>query len=966
MNNYKTLFEQQSYEDALASYQNILRTGAPAWDYVILTASNEAQAKGYRAQIEARLDAGQLPKQAHYAVLPDRDGKRVGSGGATLGAILYVKEAEEKKGSADPFDRKILVIHSGGDSKRVPQYSACGKLFSPVPRTLPDGRRSTLFDEFMIGMSTVAPRIGAGMLVCSGDVLLLFNALQIDFYSRGAAALSIKENVETGKNHGVFLKDESGNVGAFLHKQTAETLKASGAVDQNDNVDIDTGAVILDRNILSDLCALVAQEPDKYINERVRLSFYGDFLYPLATNSTLEQFYLEKPEGDFTDELKACRTELWRVLSPYNMKLIRLSPASFIHFGTTRELLSLMTEEMDSYRFLGWSGNIGSNNGETDYAVSNSYISRRAIVGVGSYIEDCYIHKNSTVGRGCVLSGVTLTGETVPDGTVLHGLKTEDGRFVVRMYGVNDNPKENLLFGKDIGEPLWTARLYPVCDTIEEAVEATLVTIGGEKYNGELTSLCESFNLADVMAILPWQTKLQNKVKAESILQAIDDSIPVDSLKIDVNSHIETHLVREAGRMDPCDLEQFGRRLRIYWYLFKLTGNRAYSDACFNTVSSAVLKAAVDGTSYRGDARIARDEVVTRLPVRINWGGGWSDTPPYCMEHGGTVLNAAVSLNGTLPIEVTLRRLDEPKIILTSTDIGAYREFEGELSELQSCRDPHDAFALHKAALIACGLVPLSDGGMTVEDICKNLGGGIYFNTRVINIPKGSGLGTSSILAGACVKALYELTDTEISDSDMYNRVLCMEQLMSTGGGWQDQVGGLAPGVKMVTSLKGLKQEITCTPLSLSPETVNELNERLALVYTGQRRLARNLLREVVGKYIGNDPTSVEVHYDIQRLAVLMRFELEKGNVDGFAELLNEHWTLSQKLDAGCSNTCIDQIMYSISDMTDGRMICGAGGGGFLQVILKKGVSRQELEARLRMVFQDSGVSVYECELIGV
>ncbi|MBQ3053605.1 MAG: bifunctional fucokinase/L-fucose-1-P-guanylyltransferase [Clostridia bacterium] len=962
--NYKSLFEQQSYEDTLLNYQNVLNNNTHIWDYVILTASNEAQAKGYLEQINVRVKSGQIPVNTHYAVLPDPEGKRVGSGGATLNAILYVNNREIKLGNPTPFNKRILLINSGGDSKRVPQYSACGKLFSPVPRTLPDGRRSTLFDEFMIGMSTVAPRISSGMLICSGDVLLLFNALQIDFYSKGAAVLSIKENVETGKNHGVFLKDENDNVGSFLHKQTTDILKSLGAVDDSGNVDIDTGAVILDCNILSDLCGLVINEPEKYINENARLSFYADFLYPLASNSTLEQFYKEIPEGDFTPELKECRTELWNVLSKYNMKLIRLSPASFIHFGTTSELLKLMTKDMEDYRFLGWKGNIGSNNNEISYAVSNSYISRKAIVGEGSYIEDCYIHNGSVIGKNCVLSGITLNGQTIPDNTVMHGLKLEKGRFVARMYGVNDNPKENKLFGNDIKDALWISKIYPVCDTMEEAVKKTLAVMSGEVYSGELTSLCESFNNADVTAILPWQEKLSDKVKAESILQGIDDGIAVESLKEDVNERIEEHLIYEADKINTNDISSFSRKIRIYWYLHKLTGKNEYADKCFQTISTVILQSAIEGAVYRENAKIQENEVITRLPVRVNWGGGWSDTPPYCMEHGGTVLNAAVSLNGDLPIEVTIKKLDENKIILTSTDIGAYKEFTGDITDLQYCRDPHDAFALHKAALIACGLVPLDLQNMTVEDICKNLGGGIYFNTRVINIPKGSGLGTSSILAGACVKALYRLTHTEISDEDMYNRVLCMEQLMSTGGGWQDQVGGLAPGVKMVTSRSGLKQEIQCLSLNISSETMDELNERFALIYTGQRRLARNLLREVVGKYIGNNETSVTVHYDIQRLAVLMRFELEKGNIDGFAKLLNEHWELSKKLDMGCTNTCIDQILYSISDLTEGHMICGAGGGGFLQIVLKKGISKELLRNRLREVFQDSGVAVYDCKII--
>ena len=293
---HKTLFLQQSYEDCTRQYMEVLNTQKmPLWDYVILTASNESQAQSYRMQIQYRLEHGMLPKSIHYAVLPDPDGKRVGSGGATLNVLRYIYE---DAGSFD--DKRILVIHSGGDSKRVPQYSACGKLFSPVPRLLPNGRRSTLFDEFMISMCGVAARIRTGMLVCSGDVLLLFNPLQIDFYGSGAAALSIKEPAEIGKNHGVYRVDKNGNVGGFLHKKTVEQLHGLGATDVHGNVDIDTGAVIMDTELLKSLYQLVdtPENFDAYVNEKTRLSFYADFLYPLASESTLEQYYKETPEGD--------------------------------------------------------------------------------------------------------------------------------------------------------------------------------------------------------------------------------------------------------------------------------------------------------------------------------------------------------------------------------------------------------------------------------------------------------------------------------------------------------------------------------------------------------------------------------------------------------------------------------------------------------------------------------------------
>jgi fucokinase len=102
----------------------------------------------------------------------------------------------------------------------------------------------------------------------------------------------------------------------------------------------------------------------------------------------------------------------------------------------------------------------------------------------------------------------------------------------------------------------------------------------------------------------------------------------------------------------------------------------------------------------------------------------------------------------------------------------------------------------------------------------------------------------------------------------------------------------------------------------------------------------------------------------MKRVAALMKFELEQGNVDAFAELLNRHWELSVQLDAGSTNTCIEQIFLSIEDLIDGRFIAGAGGGGFLQVILKKGITKDMLHERLHSIFQDSGVDVWECQLI--
>ena len=129
------LFLQQSYQDCWEAYtKSMTSEHAVRWDYVILTASNEEQAESYRMQLDLRLREKDLPAQTKYVVLSDPEGRRVGSGGATLNVLRYLAE---DMGGADCFaGKRILVIHSGGDSKRVPQYSACGKIFSPVPREL--------------------------------------------------------------------------------------------------------------------------------------------------------------------------------------------------------------------------------------------------------------------------------------------------------------------------------------------------------------------------------------------------------------------------------------------------------------------------------------------------------------------------------------------------------------------------------------------------------------------------------------------------------------------------------------------------------------------------------------------------------------------------------------------------------------------------------------------------------------
>ena len=382
---------------------------------------------------------------------------------------------------------------------------------------------------------------------------------------------------------------------------------------------------------------------------------------------------------------------------------------------------------------------------------------------------------------------------------------------------------------------------------------------------------------------------------------------------------------------------------------------------CFSAIQSEVLDSTIRNLVYNENARIIKERHTVKLPLRVNWGGGWSDTPPYCNENGDTVLNMAILLNGEKPVEVTLERTDERKVVFDSRDMDVHGEFT-EIEGLQQTGDPFDPFALQKACLLACGIIPKE--GHSLEEVLGRLGGGFVMHSEVTDVPKGSGLGTSSILSAACVKAVFEFMGIPYTEEDLYSHVLAMEQIMSTGGGWQDQVGGLTPGLKYITSMSGIDQKLKVSHVEIPDRVKKELEERFCLIYTGQRRLARNLLRDVIGRYVGNEPESLFALEEIRKVAALMRFELEQGNVDGFAKLLDYHWELSKKVDAGSSNTLIEQIFGSMEEFIDGRLVCRAGGEGFLQVILKKGVTKNQVAERLHGVFMDSTVDVAACSLV--
>lgn len=975
----KSFFRSDCYERAERTYLRAVNGDEDTvWDYVAVTASSELQARRFEEEIRYRLERGLIPAKTKYLAVADPDGMRVGSGGACLNVLREIAKCEEQRGAEtnELFEGlRILCIHSGGDSKRIPQYSVCGKLFAPIPRRLPDGLSATLFDEIMLTVSVFPEKMKEGMLTWSGDVLLMPGHSDYWGFECGAAAVSVRTAASVGCNHGVYLSDGKGFVRRFLHKQSAEVLKNSGAVGHDGCVDIDTGAVLFDSEILRKLYSLVDTD-EKFraaVNDRVRLSFYADFSYPLSKSATLADYLIEKPEGELTAELEKYRREIWNLLSKTDMRIIVLADSLFLHFGTTAELRLLMTDVLPECGIRNRERYINSNLLFTDYpkqnvTVNGGIIDKEASVGNGIYIEDSRIGK-AVLGDGCVISSSVIPdGVTVPCDTVVSTVKTDAG-YVARIYGVSDDPKAAFHFGRPIDGPLWSAPLFPVRGTPEEAVAATVDRFfgSGKADDGAiLMSIEESVSRAcgegmrrarEVLFYEAAKNLLFGEAVEKRGLYGIEKLC--EAMDDEAKNKLGAVLYDFIKEREGASSETEWGSMRMYAMLYRITRDREYLKAALDRLKNTVL--AENGESIYGRVPVAEEKSVS-LPVRINFGGGWTDTPPFCIERGGTVLNAAVTLDGKMPISATVRSISEKKLVLMCEESGEREEiYADNTPELLLKCQPSEPFAIHKAALYVSGLLDDGGDGRTVFDI---IGGGLELYTAVRGIPKGSGLGTSSILAGALLSALYGLFGVAIDDNTLWNKILMMEQYMGTGGGWQDQVGGMTPGIKLITSEPGVWQNITVTPVGATEETLCELEDRLALIYTGQSREARGVLSEVVIGYLTDRHAAVSVLSSIADTPYFLKERLENGNVDGFGAVLKYGSELTEELYRGCFNERIRKIFRVLDPLICGEMLCGAGGGGYLQVIMNKGVTAEMLQTAISRVFGECEIKVQKCRFV--
>lgn len=323
--------------------------------------------------------------------------------------------------------------------------------------------------------------------------------------------------------------------------------------------------------------------------------------------------------------------------------------------------------------------------------------------------------------------------------------------------------------------------------------------------------------------------------------------------------------------------------------------------------------------------------VLVEKPLRIDLAGGWSDTPPICNEKGGAVLNVAVKLNGVAPVKAFVERIDAKEVRVESVDLRKKGVYKTQ-AEIAKHSDPHDWGCLIKSALTVVGY-KLEEGGL---------------NIRIsADVPKGSGMGTSSILGATLVEALGLALGRKYDWREISELTLKLEKEMHTGGGWQDQVGGLLPGVKLIVSRPGKEQKLRVKTLS-DEETAalsDFFDERALLYFTGQKRMARNVLRGVLNFYKQNPEGIAEAIVDRLKRDAAKAFDAIKArDWETLCATLNGYWLSKKALDPGSTNPEIESIIARIAPWTSAVTLCGAGGGGFMLIIADSKTSKTKLK----------------------
>ena len=630
-----------------------------------------------------------------YFCTCDPIGHRLGSGGGTT---WLLQQAADWLGG-----ERCIILHAGGQSKRLPSYAVSGKILAPIPVFRWErGQRlsQTLLDlqlPLYERMMEAAPKRLRTMIV-SGDVYIRAAERIGAIPDADVVCYGLWLDASIAKDHGVFVSDRrTPNVlKMMLQKPSTERLSAL----LKDHFYLtDIGIWLLSDRALE----LLRKRSENSENSTFPLKeydLYSEFGCALGTQPTIDD-----PE-----------------LGALSVAIVPLPGGEFYHFGTSREMISstlaIQNIVNDQREIMHHDRkphpSIFTQNAVTHYLFTPE--------NQNIWIENSFIGPRWRLTRDHVITGVPENDWEISlePGECMDVVPVGEGDYEVRRYHIDDAVNSN-----EVAQRANLRRLFAQRNTFRQE---------------------------------NWRAMARNWQHSVFYQLDLDDAArEFEKMKIE----LPPVLPDDAPLMT-----------RIHDAMFRQESTHAFS------LLREGLTADVVAQKQQPRMSVYQDQIVWgRSPVRIDLAGGWTDTPPYCLMEGGSVVNIAIELNGQPPLQAYVRPSKEYRIVLRSIDLGASEVVETyeQLGDFMHVGSP---FSIPKAALALAGFLPRFSAEVfpSLKAQLEAFGGGIEL-TLLSAVPAGSGLGTSSILAATVLGAVSDFCSLAWDKNEIGRRTLLLEQL---------------------------------------------------------------------------------------------------------------------------------------------------------------------------------------------
>lgn len=926
--------------------------------------------------VETFHDITGLSAQEYYCTSDPADHK-LGSGGGTAWLLA---SAHADEGNGRTFDEwlgseKRILLHAGGQSRRLPAYAPSGKVLTPIPVfRWARGQRinQTLLDLQMPLYREIMRKAPDTLhtLIASGDVLMRATEPLQEIPEADVVCYGLWASPEQASHHGVFMmnREHPTELDFMLQKPTTEQ---QAQLMPTHLMLMDIGVWLLSDKAVRCLMQKTAPEASAQqlntpggnaLSVPTCYDLYSEFGCALGCHPSLPDEALK--------ELKVA--------------ILPLPGGEFYHYGTGPDMIQSSVAIQNLVKDQRLILQKGVKPQSSVFTQNTVLINRPTPHTQQVWIENAYVTAGWHYTSRNIITGIPNNHWqlTLAEGQCIDIVPVGDTLYAVRPYGFDDafrgnvTKSETLFIGKPITQwlsrrgiqptelgrtdDLQAARLFPL---------STDVDLLGRLAEWFLTDYPEPA-LTEVWRKLPRlsadelsaQANLPRLFAQRNALQA--QTIPIVAQNWQRSVFYQTNLKDMAqkyaqhGWSLPKALPETAPLMtRVHDAMFRSEALRqsdsqqaaAYDKRAFDLLREGLTENVLRHKSQPHMTTFADQIVWARSSVRIDVAGGWTDTPPYSLTSGGNVVNMAINLNGQPPLQVYVKPCKEPVIICRSIDLGAMERIE-TYDELQQYNKVGSPFSIPKAALTLAGFMP-NFGVEQYQSLRQQLeafGCGLEI-TLLAAIPAGSGLGTSSILAATVLAALSDFCGLGWDKNEICNRTLVLEQLLTTGGGWQDQYGGVLPGIKLLQTTAGFDQNAAARWLPDTLFTDPDMRPCHLLYYTGITRTAKNILAEIVRGMFLNNSRHLHLLDSMKQHALAVFDTLQMNNLEHYGRMVRTTWEQNKALDAGTNPPAIDALCRQIDDLCYGYKLPGAGGGGFMYMVAKDA----EAAARIKQLLTD-------------